>query len=168
MDNPIVYAAFFSGSAWYSKIIEGVTHGPSHFAFVYNDPLWRGWLQVGSDPGGFMPTALDRQDLRSLYTLPVDLWPTLQTNIRQLGAAYDFGGLLGMGWVELWYAVARKWATNPLMSKHAWWCSEIGAAFIKQAGLPLPIAPGSTSPKLLEQEIAKLKAVRHEPKDVIV
>lgn len=166
--NPTVYIAFYWGTSWLSKIVEWFTErGPSHVAYVYKDPQW-GWVQLGSELGGWIFLPTDGSDIWKLYPVPqgVDIWKGLKANRKWLGARYDFEGLVGMSWVMFWWNVFKKKVKNPIQTASAWFCSEIAAQVFKDGGGNLNLTCGETDPKRFQGEVASTGVSELDPKAV--
>ena len=74
--------------------------------------------------------------------------------LADLGRPYDYGGLVGQGWVLLGQTFGRRWE-NPLQSNNAWYCSELVTHFLQEAGDNIPYDPSQVSPGLLMEILTK-------------
>lgn len=163
--NPKIYVAFYWGTAWLSKLVSWFTRGgPSHVALVYYDSKLSSWMQIGSESNGFVYLPLRAADVGEVYEFPdLDLWKGYRLNLQWLNAGYDFGGFVGMGYVmTMWNWFKRK-VKNPLQRSKTWFCSEIVAQILKDAGASLELEPGDTDPERLRDEVRGVGAVKLEP-----
>lgn len=157
---PRVYVAFYWGTAWYSKVIEWFTNGPSHAALVYVDDEFGAWLQLGSEANGWVFIPCRTSDILRAYELPgIDLWKGVRKQIGWLNAPYDFGGLFGMAWVMVAWRWFKMKVRNPLQSRKAWFCSEMVAQICRDSGMTLDLEPGEMDPGRLEKELSSKGAV---------
>lgn len=171
--NPAIYVAFYWGTAWYSRVIEWFTKGPSHAALVYWSSTFQCWIQLGSEANGWIEIPLRVPDIYRLYRPPegVDLWKGVRANVDQLGSWYDYGGLVGMSVVMVMWRWFKLKVKNPLQSKKMWFCSEAVAKIYNDSGVPAPLelGTGETEPLRLEGEIVgKGFSLVPDPKTVLV
>lgn len=80
------------------------------------------------------------------YRIDAPILPMVGELFEHLGAGYDWGGLVGQGWVLLGRLFGRTWA-NPLQSNDRWYCSELVADSLRQMGAQLPWRPEAASPE---------------------
>lgn len=155
-NRPTVYIGFCRGTGLVSQIISWFTDGgPSHVFLAWYDEWWGGWVSLGSEAEGWIYLAAERMgNVSSVYRMPdTNLWIGLARNRERLGSRYDFGGLLGMGWVMLAWHWLRRRVRNPLENRSAWFCSEAVAQILRDSGVGLELEPGETDPARLETEI---------------
>lgn len=62
-----------------------------------------------------------------------------------LHRSYDWRGALGVGWVLLGRCLGARWR-NPLASS-AYFCSELGAEWLRIAGVMVPLDPETATPE---------------------
>jgi hypothetical protein len=153
-----VYVGFASGTSWLSRAIEWFTKGKESHAFLlFWSADWNAWVNVGAELGGWIcQVQSEVGDTCALYEMPADLTAALHKNAQWLGAAYDVGGLLGMAWVMVVWNWFKHRVRNPLNSRGAWFCSEIVAQMLRDAGLQVSLPPGQTDPHRLRLEVESL------------
>jgi hypothetical protein len=161
--TPVVFIGFCKGKGVLSRIIEWASGGgPSHAFLVYQSQEL-GWIAISAEARGLLVLPAEAmENVCGLYYFPGEagvLLSGIQKNRQWLGAPYDIGGLLGMGWVEVcWHWIKRR-VKNPLDSKSAWFCSEFTAKVAADSGKKLDLPVGQTDPLHLEDEIVSCGAV---------
>ncbi len=129
--------------SWVSRIIRWFTKSKfSHvFLFVTNDPILGDYV-LQADTDGVEVTSPARFNFNKNPILKQiipqsDLRPAIKSCLSLLNDQYDFGGLLGMAFVELqWHLFKRKIA-NPLhFNKNAFFCSAFVVKVLQEAKWP--------------------------------
>lgn len=82
------------------------------------------------------------------FEMRIDFAPVIDEMLRDLGAAYDYAGIVGHLWVLLGRVFGRQWE-NPLQRKDRWYCSEMVSYFLKECGEDVKLPPASISPDCL-------------------
>jgi hypothetical protein len=98
----------------------------------------------------------------NLYDVDLDFTPTMPELFEELGAGYDFGGLLGQPVVMLGQTLGRHWA-NPWQSEGRWYCSELVAHLMQKAGAELPAPPAAIRPDTLRVLLDKAPFAKPVP-----
>jgi hypothetical protein len=82
------------------------------------------------------------------FSLDLDFTPCIDEMFEMVGGPYDYLGLLGQGWVLFGRVFGKLWS-NPLQRDDAWYCAELVAHFLQEAGDTIPYEPSQVSPGLL-------------------
>jgi len=176
-----IYVGFSTGSGPGSRLIRWLTGGGASHVFVAHwSRSWDAWVLLGADfSGGWSYKSMEqflrvkpgrrrpKHRLVSLYAVPESLWDGLRKNVRWLGSPYDLRGLAGMGVVMVAWQLFRRRVRNPLGGRRAWFCSEIVAQVLRDAGVRLQLAPGNMDPARLERAVAALPGARPVDPEVL-
>lgn len=157
-----VYVAFCRAKGIISRLITWATgQGPSHAFLVYRDDgIWGCAMQVSAEAGGLMvmPARL-AGSVSAVYAVPHTA-EALRKNADQLGAGYDYAGLLGMTKVMFFWLLFKRKVKNPFQSSRRWFCSEFTARVLLDAGYTLCDEPGDIEPGRLEDDVVKNGCLR--------
>lgn len=140
---------FSTTNSWVSRSIRWVTGSSVSHAYIEFEWLGRPFI-MDADWSGvrIVPREKFRDQVVALIPVQVDLHLAFDF----VGDRYDYGGLLGMGWVILGRFLKRKWR-NPFANARARFCSEMIVHMLQRAHYPGSgsLDPSTTSPQdLLE------------------
>ncbi len=112
-------------------------------------------MQISAESNGLVVLPAYRAGaVSAVYQLPqFDLARALRKNRDQLGAGYDYAGLLGMTRVMFWWLLFKRKVKNPFQSRSKWFCSEFTAQVLRDAGCLLLDEPGDIDPGRLEESV---------------
>lgn len=152
----MIYVGFgYDGRSWLSRLIAWFSGGRvSHAFFLLCDPVF-GWEVLGCEARGFYPmpaSVWSPSYVCDLFAVP-HLEDALRANRAALGAPYDFGGLLGMTWVQAIRYFLKRRVANPLTHVGAWFCSAIVAQVMETEGIDLG-DPRTNTPLMVRDALA--------------
>ena len=145
-----------SKTNWLSRLIRWFTRGTvSHAFIVYYDQEWKRDMVMEAEGGAggsirivrFNP---DNPEIVRLIDPKHDIEVGMIKMVDRLGEVYDYGGLIGMAWVEIGRWLKKKWI-NPWHSSKSMFCSELVAQILIDAGYPGAdkLDPPCTDPQML-------------------
>jgi hypothetical protein len=142
-----------SRNSWISKVIRWFTDsGVSHCFFIYFDEDWERDMVLEATSGGFRIVPYSFYAESTLVSLtpayPVDVG--IKKSLDWLGVGYDYGGLLGMAWVEIGRRLKCAWR-NPWRGANTMFCSEAIVRILQESGYPGAdtLDAQSTDPQML-------------------
>jgi hypothetical protein len=135
-----------------TAVIRWFTGGPATHTFLLVPSSVHGWTTLGANADGVGYIPLDqfirtRRLVAAFSPRRESLWTGLGELSKDVGAPYNYGGLLGMAYVE----AARRWfdlqvSRNPTSERRALFCSQFVAEVVRASGLSLGLHddPAST------------------------
>lgn len=138
MDEPTTVKVGFSSGRGIGKAIRDITGGDINHAFIlYDDPVLGVPVTFGANANGFtmVPISHFPDDIVRVFTpMPQPLLVGFRKNIQWINAPYDYGGLLGMAFVEAEMKILHWKAKNPFLDTQKLFCSEIVTKMLRDSG----------------------------------
>jgi hypothetical protein len=143
--------------SWISRLIRWFTKSKYSHAFLLipDEPIL-GPCVMQADSGGVEITSFSRFDFVKNPLLKevkpqMDLGPAVRACADLLNNEYDFPGLLGMVWVEMWWRFFKKKMRNPLHDRGAFFCSAFVVKVLQTANWPgaSELVPEDTDAEML-------------------
>lgn len=147
-----------------TALIRWFTGGPATHTFLLLPSSLHGWTTLGANADGIGYIPLERF-LRTRRLVAAfspqreSLWTGLEKLRKDVGLPYNYGGLVGMAYVE----IARRWfdvqvSHNPTSENRALFCSQFVAEVVRASGLTLGLdddAASTLSPEALLNAMLK-------------
>lgn len=151
----MIRIVFTTSNRLHSRLIRFFTGSEiSHVGVVFHDDTLGMNLVMHATPRGFVVETwkhvLQKRKPVYVYSCNRPLDDALRTLATQLGARYDYAGVLG-GAVQYIFNLLGRRIKNPFASARKLWCSEAVVRLMQSAGVmgSARLVPESTSPERL-------------------